>query len=267
MSEEKTNKNTLSRREFLRNAGIVVGSTTVGSAFFLTACGETVEVTKTVTNTAPGTTKTVTSTLPGTISTVTSTQTEVTEKYICPVCSQVYNSLDALKEHYDTEHVNVFEKISVQSAHIEVDEDKCADCARCLMACSAYHHNEVSLVLSGIKWEDDNQLNGYRPAKPIFCQQCNYPECYFACPLKDQALCIDPDTGVKYINSDKCNGCGECVKACPFDPPRISCDMFAPIAERKAFKCDLCQGREGGPVCIEVCDKLALKLVTTNGGI
>ncbi len=64
--EEK--KGTLSRREFLRNAGIMVGGATVGSMAILSACkgGETVTETKTNTETV---TKTVTG--PGTTVTVT----------------------------------------------------------------------------------------------------------------------------------------------------------------------------------------------------
>lgn len=100
MSEEtKKTPKTISRREFLKDAGIVVGGTAVGSAFFLSACGKEVEVTKTVTTTAPGTTstKTVTTTAGGSTQTVT--------KYTCPVCSQEFDSLSALKAHFDSEHL------------------------------------------------------------------------------------------------------------------------------------------------------------------
>jgi len=99
MSEEKqTTPKTISRREFLKDAGIVVGGTAVGSAFFLSACGKEVEVTKTVTTTAPGTTstKTVTTTAGGSTQTIT--------KYTCPVCNQEFTSLDALKTHFDGTH-------------------------------------------------------------------------------------------------------------------------------------------------------------------
>jgi len=106
MSEEnKKTSRTISRREFLRDAGIVVGGTAVSSAFFLSACGKEVEVTKTVTTTAAG--STVTTTAPGTTSTVTKTaagSTQAVTKYICPVCSQEFDSLESLKAHYDSVH-------------------------------------------------------------------------------------------------------------------------------------------------------------------
>ena len=108
MSEEKQKTpKTISRREFLKDAGIVVGGTAVGSAFFLSACGKEVEVTKTVTTTAPGTTSTITKTAPGTTSTVTTTAggtTQTVTKYTCPVCNQEFDSLSALKAHFDAEH-------------------------------------------------------------------------------------------------------------------------------------------------------------------
>jgi len=97
MSEEtKKTPRTISRREFLRDAGIVVGGTAVSSAFFLSACGEEVEVTKTVTTTAPGATSTVTKTAADNTVTVT--------KYTCPVCNQEFDSLEALKAHFDSVH-------------------------------------------------------------------------------------------------------------------------------------------------------------------
>jgi len=117
MSEEKDIKKEpgkISRREFLKDAGIVVGGTAVSSAFFLSACGKEVEVTKTVTTTAPGTTSTITKTAPGTTSTVTTTaagSTQTITKYTCPVCSQEFSSLDAIKNHFDEEHSGVIKNV------------------------------------------------------------------------------------------------------------------------------------------------------------
>jgi len=103
MSEEtKKTPRTISRREFLRDAGIVVGGTAVSSAFFLSACGEEVEVTKTVTTTAPGATSTVTKTAAGSTQTIT--------KYTCPIDGQEFDSLEALKAHYDAVHGGETEK-------------------------------------------------------------------------------------------------------------------------------------------------------------
>ena len=145
-----------------------------------------------------------------------------------------------------------------KSGHIEWDADKCAACSRCLMACAAYHEGAVAPQLSRIKWLENDFLYGFRFRKPLFCKQCDYPECYYACPEKDKALCIDSKTGARYINKDKCIGCGSCVDACSMDVSRINFDE----GSSKAIKCDLCKDRKGGPVCVEVCDKGALTLVS-----
>lgn len=142
---------------------------------------------------------------------------------------------------------------------IQWNSEECIQCARCVMACAAYHEGAVAPQLSRIRWVEDNPFNGFVYPMPLFCQQCDYPECYFACPLPDQALCIDSATGTRYINREKCLGtsCGKCVEACPFEPSRISLDAEL----NTAIMCDLCKDRAGGPVCVEVCDRQALTFV------
>ncbi len=63
--------------------------------------------------------------------------------------------------------------------------------------------------------------------------------------------------GVKYINAEECDGCGECIEACPFDPPIIKMHPEKNVA----FMCDLCQGRAEGPTCVEYCSFEALTYV------
>ncbi len=62
--KEKVPKTGLSRREFLKDAGIFTGGVIVSSTALLAACKGT-ETTKTVTTTLPGTTQTVTTTVAG----------------------------------------------------------------------------------------------------------------------------------------------------------------------------------------------------------
>lgn len=119
MSEKgENNQVKLSRRQFLKDAGIVVGTTVVGSAFFLSACGKEIEVTKTVTTTAPGTTSTVTKTAAG----GTVTQTQTVSKYTCPVCSVEFNSLDALKTHFDASHIAAEEPTGMISMKVNGED-------------------------------------------------------------------------------------------------------------------------------------------------
>ena len=89
MPEEK---NSISRRQFLKDAGLVVGGATVGSAAILSACGKDKTVTTTVTKTVDGGTKTIT---------VTPTADNT---YICPLDETKCKSLDELKAHFSANH-------------------------------------------------------------------------------------------------------------------------------------------------------------------
>ena len=145
------------------------------------------------------------------------------------------------------------EKESPVSARIVHDPEVCTGCGLCDLMCSLYHEGEQGQALSR------GELVGDRVASEFtfnVCRQCPSPECYDACPLKDEALCIDEATGVKYINADECDGCGQCIEACPFDPPGIKLYPEKDIA----FMCDLCRGRAEGPACIEHCNFEALTL-------
>ena len=103
MSEEKKNdeKKGLSRREFLRDAGLVVGGATVGSISILNACsGKTSTETETVTKTVSGTPTTQianTTTVP-----VTTTVTQ----FVDPIDGTTWPSVDALKAHFNIVHPN-----------------------------------------------------------------------------------------------------------------------------------------------------------------
>jgi aerobic-type carbon monoxide dehydrogenase small subunit (CoxS/CutS family) len=86
MSEEKkTSQKGISRRDFLKDAGIVVGGTAVGSTFLLSACSG-----------GDSTTKTVTTTIAG----------ETVTKYACPFGNVEFGSLTQLKNHIETEHLD-----------------------------------------------------------------------------------------------------------------------------------------------------------------
>jgi Fe-S-cluster-containing dehydrogenase component len=132
------------------------------------------------------------------------------------------------------------------------DTKVCTACGVCEVICSLVHEGEISPALSRshIVREPFTAKHKY-----FVCQQCHSPKCYSACPLKDKAIRVDEITGTVYIDESECTGCGICIDACPFDPPRIKIN-----ADRKVvFKCDLCRGRGSGPVCIQYCPFQALK--------
>ncbi len=148
-----------------------------------------------------------------------------------------------------------------RSGVIEYSHEKCVGCERCVLACALVHEGAASINLSRIMWREEYIKE--RIQEPMFCRQCDDPECYWACPKRDQALCIDKSTGARYINADECVGCQSCIRACPLTPSRIGFDPQRKVS----FKCDLCKDRQGGPVCVEVCSEAgagkALTLVTS----
>ena len=131
------------------------------------------------------------------------------------------------------------------------DEARCVGCGTCAMMCALYHDGEVGPTLSRSRIVRD-------PFSYDFsfdvCQQCVYPECYFACPLMGKARKIDRRTGVVYVDEDECIGCGSCIAACRFEPSRTTMHP----EKRVAINCDRCMGRDEGPICVEYCNMYAL---------
>jgi Fe-S-cluster-containing hydrogenase component 2 len=144
-----------------------------------------------------------------------------------------------------------------KSGVIGFDADLCVGCGSCMLMCSFYHEGVVSPSLSRIRIERDPLNAEYRAN---MCQQCLAPSCYVACPVRDEALCIDEETGVRYVDPAYCTACDECVYACPFEPKRI----YTYAHNDKAYKCDLCMGREEGPICVEYCPVDALTHIAAD---
>ncbi len=130
----------------------------------------------------------------------------------------------------------------------------CAGCGVCGLMCAFYHEKEYghSLARNELVRDPFNAVYAFH-----VCQQCKSPNCYFACPKKDVALCVDKKTGVKYVNTAECLGCGACSDACPLTPARAK---VQPV-KKVSFKCDLCRGRKDGPICVEYCTMHALRKV------
>jgi Fe-S-cluster-containing hydrogenase component 2 len=132
----------------------------------------------------------------------------------------------------------------------------CTGCSTCEIVCSLIHEGCVSPSFSRIFVERKNRTMVH---SVLSCRQCADHPCYDRCPKKDSAMCID-EKGIIYINEDKCIGCGLCVKACVFDPPRINFVKAEDKQLRKAKKCDLCKDRPEGPACVQWCPVRCLSL-------
>ncbi|WP_114240345.1 formate dehydrogenase subunit beta [Dyella sp. C9] len=80
------------------------------------------------------------------------------------------------------------------------------------------------------------------------CMHCEDPGCLKACP--SPGAIVQYANGIVDFISDKCIGCGYCVKGCPFDIPRIS------KQDHKSYKCTLCSDRVSvglEPACVKAC--------------
>lgn len=155
--------------------------------------------------------------------------------------------------------------VPVSKGYLLVDAKKCTGCCSCMLACSLVHEGKSALSLSRIQILDDAFGSFPTDVKMAVCQQCDNAECYLACPLRDEALCIDKKTAVRYIDEDQCTGCGLCIEACPFSPSRVSL-----VTDRNiAIKCDLCRSTsywdsQGKQACVEVCPVNAIMFTTAK---
>ncbi|WP_380878226.1 hypothetical protein ACFB49_16120 [Sphingomonas sp. DBB INV C78] len=154
-----------------------------------------------------------------------------------------------------------------------IDENLCVGCDNCEKACADSHEG-----LSRLDREAGRTFAHLHV--PTSCRHCEHPHCMADCP--PNAIHRGPD-GEVFIN-DTCIGCGNCQRNCPYGvirmdkvPPKkpslLSWFLFGkgpgpgepshewayknaePGVEKakRAIKCDMCSGIEGGPACVRAC--------------
>jgi len=154
-----------------------------------------------------------------------------------------------------------------------IDETLCVGCDNCEKACADSHEG-----LSRLNREAGKTYAHLHV--PTSCRHCEHPHCMADCP--PNAIKRGPD-GEVFID-DTCIGCGNCQRNCPYGvirmdsvpppkPPLLSWLFFgkgpgpgepsykwrkANTAEgaeqpKKAIKCDMCSGIDGGPACVRAC--------------
>ena len=150
-----------------------------------------------------------------------------------------------------------------------IDESLCVRCDNCEKACAETHAGSSRLD---------------REAGPTFanvhvptsCRHCEHPHCMKDCP--PDAIHRAPN-GEVFI-ADNCIGCGNCERNCPYGvihmsykPPQKpgliqwlllgrgpgpgeaphDAHDHATGEIKKAVKCDMCKGIDGGPACVRSC--------------
>ena len=153
-----------------------------------------------------------------------------------------------------------------------IDETLCVGCDNCEKACADSH--------DGLSRLDREAGRTYAHLHvPTSCRHCEHPHCMADCP--PNAIKRGPDGEV--VIDETCIGCGNCQRNCPYGvirmdavpPPKPSLLNWllfgagpgpgeAPYkwrkekaegteAPKKAIKCDMCSGIEGGPACVRAC--------------
>jgi CRP-like cAMP-binding protein/Fe-S-cluster-containing hydrogenase component 2/thioredoxin reductase len=152
-----------------------------------------------------------------------------------------------------------------------IDEKLCVGCDNCEKACADSHEG-----LSRLNREAGKTYAHLHV--PTSCRHCEHPHCMADCP--PNAIHRGAD-GEVYID-DSCIGCGNCQRNCPYGvirmekvppkkPPLLSWLLFGfgpgpgeppkkwtekrvdPETPKKAIKCDMCAGIDGGPACVRAC--------------
>jgi len=155
---------------------------------------------------------------------------------------------------------------ALNNKYVVADPNTCIGCTTCMAACyeSAYKRGKLAvprLIVTRTK-------SGTMPNQ---CRQCDDAPCANVCPVG--ALEFGKDSIL--LHEEICIGCKLCTLACPFGAIRPEAEPMPSInytmepkynlgiesevgVKAIAVKCDLCEGREDGPACVEVCPTGAL---------
>ncbi|KRB86040.1 oxidoreductase [Sphingomonas sp. Root710] len=153
-----------------------------------------------------------------------------------------------------------------------IDENLCVGCDNCEKACADSH--------DGISRLDREAGRTFAHLHvPTSCRHCEHPHCMADCP--PTAIHRGQD-GEVYIDNT-CIGCGNCQRNCPYgvirmekEPPKkpslwkwflfgqgpgpgepshewAYANSGGVEKAKRAVKCDMCSGIEGGPSCVRAC--------------
>ena len=136
------------------------------------------------------------------------------------------------------------------SPKLNAEEGICTGCGACIVACMDQNDTKPEQGQPPLRWLREGkavQEGQYTCYVSETCRHCVDSPCVQACP--HGAMVRDPLTGCVTVQTEQCQGCGRCVRACPYSVPQVG-------PGGKVYKCDGCnQRRKAGllPACVKVC--------------
>ena len=151
-----------------------------------------------------------------------------------------------------------------------IDENLCVGCNNCEKACAETHEG-----ISRLNREAGPTYNAIHV--PTSCRHCEHPHCMSDCPADSIHRSVN---GEVFID-DKCIGCGNCERNCPYGVIHMAAEasekpsLFSWLLfgsgpgpgenkewnaknneegmRKKAVKCDMCKDIDGGASCVRSC--------------
>ena len=140
--------------------------------------------------------------------------------------------------------------------------DVCMACGLCQVNCIVAHSVSKDTI-KAYKTETPRAVSRTRVERrgalsfALSCRHCEDPVCVYSCLTG--AMQKDPETGLVYVDTERCVGCWTCVMVCPFGA------VVPDLERKKVFKCDLCPDLEV-PACVAGCPNQALRVVDSEEG-